>query len=437
MTVAANPRIVTDSLIMYYDAANPKCYVPNENIIIQSEDFSAAVWEKPTTTVTANAALSPTGTLTADKVIGNNGVTTRQSVTYSILQATLSSNTTYTFSVYLKEGERRYASIWFDAPFTSPTAYRGAEKIIDLRTGTLAYNGTSETEGITITNAGDGWWRYAVTATTTTISSNWYFTIALNSANNSQSGYIFNGDGVSGLFVWGAQLEASNSVNTYRATTGTASARSTTVSDLSGLANNATLVGSPRYVSTNKGAIVLSSSSYYNGSTAATMKIDQGNFSIFSVQNLGAIAGENFGNFFYQSGDGSGADNGKSIAFERNTNDNLRIGFYSGTRETNFGTTNAMQNNGQLVFVGVTFNRALQQSKFFRNGQFGTTTGSVAGVPNFTTLSSTQIGRRYSTIPPATIDLSGNNYLTLVYNKELTQAEMLQNYFALKSRFGL
>jgi len=68
------------------------------NLLTYSEDFSAADWDKVTTTITANAAVAPDGATTADKVTVN-------SASISFVRDFLSIDAyTHTFGVFAKAG---------------------------------------------------------------------------------------------------------------------------------------------------------------------------------------------------------------------------------------------------------------------------------------------------------------------------------------------
>lgn len=204
--------------------------------------------------------------------------------------------------------------------------------------------------------------------------------------------------------------------------------------DLSGNNHNGTLVNGPTFTTNNYGSILLDSTNdYISLPTTSGMRIDQGDFTIVVVHKITTF-GDNYGQFFYQSGGSLGAANGQSIFFERYTDNTLSLSFYGSQTTHNFGA--GLLGNNMMVFVGVIFDRTALTNVFFRNGVFSSTKTQTLA-PNFSSLTSTQIGRRYQGAPYATKDLAGDNYCTQVYNRKLTQAEVLQNYNALKGRFGL
>ena len=180
------------------------------NLIRYNTKHDESVWinnsNNSSETINTTETLSPDGTNNATKLFGNNGVTTRQSI---YQQVSITSGTTYTFSVFLKQGQRRYASIWFDTTTISEGAYYGAATIIDLQTGTLATGNQT-----TIVPYPNGWYRCYVTATPTA-TGNVSMQVSVGSPNNNVSGYIANGDGSSGIYIWGHQVEAGGFPTSY------------------------------------------------------------------------------------------------------------------------------------------------------------------------------------------------------------------------------
>jgi hypothetical protein len=179
-----------------------------ENLFRYNTKHDESWWVNQSSSETINTAetLSPDGTNNTTKLFGTNGATARQSIYQGI---SVTSGVTYTFSVFLKQGERRYATIWFDSANVSEGAFWGAGSIIDLQTGTLATG--SQTKIIPYPN---GWYRCYVTATPTATQS-MNMNLSVGAPNNDVAGYIANGDGSSGIYIWGHQLEADKDYSSY------------------------------------------------------------------------------------------------------------------------------------------------------------------------------------------------------------------------------
>jgi hypothetical protein len=213
---------------------------------------------------------------------------------------------------------------------------------------------------------------------------------------------------------------------------------STTWFDLSRNGNTGSLINGPTYSSANGGGIVLDATDDWISIVPnSSLKVDGGDFTIFSVHRIGTVM-DNYGNFFYQGSDdnfqGGGIAN-KSIFFQRYQNDSVELDFYGNGVRVNFGTNSFAANT--LVFIAVSFKKTALTSVFFRNGVFSSTQ-THTGSPSFTTLSAVQIGKRYiNGYFFSTKDLAGTNYITMLYNRSLTNSEILKNYNATKGRYGL
>ena len=163
----------------------------SENILPDSEDFSAAGWSLVAMNpIGVNAAIAPDGTLSADLIIPD----TTSSNSHYIRHGTAAVNIGdgFAYSCYLKAGgytKPRLRLLNSDAPIV----------VFDL------VNGTATTGG-TILNVGNGWWRCTTygLATTTSLLAYIY----------PEDG-TFAGDGVSGVYAWGSQVEKQFKATSY------------------------------------------------------------------------------------------------------------------------------------------------------------------------------------------------------------------------------
>ena len=164
------------------------------NLALYSEQFNNAAWTKTLdgqVTITANTAVSPDGTTSADKMIpsaiaGFHCV--QQQVSLSAGSASI--------SVFAKAAEYSFLQI-FDALTTEYVNF-------NLTNGTV---GSSDTYVGTIDSLGNGWYRCKATKTVPT--GTFSARIGVVTSASAPRGQSFTGNGTNGLFIWGAQLEAS------------------------------------------------------------------------------------------------------------------------------------------------------------------------------------------------------------------------------------
>jgi hypothetical protein len=174
------------------------------NLLTFPQDFDNAAWAKSNSSVVANTEIAPDGTLTADKIIentANQSHTINQSVTFVSGQA-------YCFSIYAK-GEQRFLQL---VPPSQMVALGYAN--FDLVNGIITASGGS---GIItdIENIGDGWWRCLVAVNSAAASGSGTPTVGI--VNDATDGRLsaYTGDGESGIFIWGAQLEVGSTATEY------------------------------------------------------------------------------------------------------------------------------------------------------------------------------------------------------------------------------
>jgi len=169
------------------------------NLLERTEDFANAYWSVFQTTVTANATTAPNATLTADKLIETNS----SGAHFIQRDITVVSGVNYTASVYFKKAERTFARLRLG------TATNGGTQIgdlrIDLTTETVAAGTTPVGTSYSVTSVGNGWVRAELTVAASGTTLNFLPAILFDGSTNN-----YQGDGTSGIFIWGADLRVTN-----------------------------------------------------------------------------------------------------------------------------------------------------------------------------------------------------------------------------------
>lgn len=164
------------------------------NLFIYSEQFNNLIKER--TTVISDAIIAPNGTLTADKLVEDSSLNShriRQNI--SIIDGN-----TYTFTIYAKASERNKIRLFIGGENKSCD--------FDLINGTLLNN-----SGLyaSITPAEYGFFRCSITITSTLTDSKLFLIAILDDNYN----FSYQGDGTSGIYIWGAQLEEGSNATSY------------------------------------------------------------------------------------------------------------------------------------------------------------------------------------------------------------------------------
>jgi hypothetical protein len=172
------------------------------NLFTRSEEFNDAAWEKTRSSITANTIVAPDGTLTGDKLVEDTTATNTHNVRQNFTVAV----GTYTYSVFAKAGERTILQTT-----RLNTNIDLINHSFNLTTGVATGTGAS------MISVGNGWYRCVGVITVNTAASTG---VLFNLNNGSTTTYT--GDGYSGLFFWGAQLNTGAVPVAYLQTVATA-----------------------------------------------------------------------------------------------------------------------------------------------------------------------------------------------------------------------
>lgn len=212
---------------MHFDAANINSYRYSENLIDYSEQIN--LWNTATSIISTDAAVSPTGTLTAERIqVDPVGIVYRSVPTIP--------NTQYTFSFWLKSTSTSVTGTWGVNWYTGAQGHH--RQTVPIR---------------------PAWNRVSFTFTSTDVSTNVYISDDRDSLGTVKDGY-----------VWGAQIQNSPYPSNYIPTTGVIVSTSTSWTDISGVANTATMTVNPPYNPANGGCLSFNGTTTYVTITPTT-----------------------------------------------------------------------------------------------------------------------------------------------------------------------
>jgi hypothetical protein len=197
------------------------------NFALRSQEFTNSYWGKVRITVTGSATTAPDGTLTADKIVGNSDSNTH----YIFRSISFSDQDIFTFSIFVKRAEYNFFNISdFQQGVFSNVRFDLINGITEIGPTTIGGHINS-----TIEDVGNGWYRCSITHPNP-------FGIAYSFSGTPtfDSGLNYVGDNVSGVFIWGAQLERGPIATSYIPTV---ASEVTRPADIISLSNQSSLFG--------------------------------------------------------------------------------------------------------------------------------------------------------------------------------------------------
>jgi hypothetical protein len=411
MGVFAGPDLKEDGLVLCLDAGSLKSYDKYENLVLDTSSIGltptyAAGSGGGIIGLNTTATTDPNGTNQAS-TLDNNG-SLSQGYVYSGAPVGLTTNTTYTYSIHIKQGTKPDFQITIDENGFSGKRYYASFTYSNesVTTGVTGAANDGVVVGSTATKLTNSWYRLSLTFKTSTTNVNTFVDMINRFGNTSGSNY-----------VWGRQLEIGNTTTDYYATTSTAKTRGTTLTDLTGRSNTGTLLNGPTFSNSNGGSIVFSGTTdrcqLSNNSDTQFPHDSPWSFSLVykivsSVNTYPGIITK-----------GSGAGSGILIFYY--VPDNTVLWKHNNV-QTSFTTVDI----GTIKHITFTYSGSGNVNCYVNGSLYGSA-GTMASTDSSSVLR-LGVGDEYGNV---------QIYNFVKYNRALTASEVQQNFNTTRGRFGI
>lgn len=178
--------------------------ISQKNQFRATEEFDNAVWTKSGISIVTNAATAPDGTLTADKIIGTNAHVGGK----LIYQSPSPISSTYVYSFYAKAAEYYLIRAIEAGNYKYYATF-------NLNTGIVSATGGSNFVSAQMQSISNGWYRCTIFISATTPGSPGAVAFPDNITPPTNTPASYTGDGVSGAYFWGAQIETGTNLTAY------------------------------------------------------------------------------------------------------------------------------------------------------------------------------------------------------------------------------
>lgn len=215
-TKTLDPRITFSraSPATYYDGKT--LAKAEENLLTYSADLLNAIWSASGVTKAASSTAAPDGSITAFSIT-ELATSTAKLISQGFYAY---AGKPYTESIYVRKGSLASARPYFQLAF-STTPFGGSSYAnFNIQTGVVETPGVGLTSA-SITDAGSGWWRLAITGTPSSTGTAYAYFCAVPSAT-SLGAEVYAGDIAADVLLWHPQVEQRDFVGPDLVTTGAA-----------------------------------------------------------------------------------------------------------------------------------------------------------------------------------------------------------------------
>ena len=414
------PPIVTNGLVLNLDAASQKAQ-PTRNLLNHTTDLTNVAWTKIRSQITASAGIAPDGTNTAFAMTITDATQlvrlTAQTLTTSVPGGP------YTLSFYVKNNGSTagiaqlgiYDSGQSVSGFAPSFAIQANFVNTGSNTGTAVTAISTNVEPIT-----NGWYRISASGIlSASISS---FSVFLDIANGA-GGTNVNGESI---LLWRPQFETGRIATPYQPGVGTTKTwPGLTFDRYSG--SYTTTTSRPTYLADNGGSMV------FDG-VGSQMTLGTGSsypFPFHTYEIWAKTPGT--GSTMVDGGGLVAFDYGRLVTF--NYLGRITYNQYSGSSVLLYSATTT-QTFFDNKWHHIVCSRGASQYEMYVDGIL-LNSGSSGTAPGWDGLNSWSTMQAYLGDNPnnITVKLKGSIASVRVYNRQLSQQEVTQNYNALKSRF--
>lgn len=176
------------------------------NLVTFSDDFANARWTRTGFTINTNTldTFSPDGTNNSDKILETATTNFHSNSTFNAI--TITANTLYTASIFVKSINKRYVQLVFDDNSTTSGGFAN----FDLNVGSVVASGnygTGYIDSSRITAYPNNWYKISITSTAGTTSTLARFALNGLSTNDLSVFPTYAGNTANGYYIYGAQVE--------------------------------------------------------------------------------------------------------------------------------------------------------------------------------------------------------------------------------------